>query len=72
MSVEEILTIIWCCSFIVGLIFFIVFSTIYSVQRDFMRKQYLDTLDEHEKSVILTYTHIKPSFDDFKKNGKNK
>ena len=70
MSIEEIYTIVWSCLLIFGFVVFIIFMSTYNLKQEEMRKQYLDTLDEHDKSVILTYTHIKPSADDFKKKGK--
>lgn len=62
---------IWCicvyCSAFIGL----VFGIIYAFKVNKKEKNYLDSLDSYELSIVLKYkTNTKLTFDDFKRKKK--
>ena len=46
-------------SLVIGVIVFYVIYIIYSFKLGNLRKEYINSLDEHDKSVILTYQALK-------------
>lgn len=69
MEISEILAVIYLVAIMILFLSACVFGAFYSHKIDKLRESYVNKLDEHEKSIILTYKHMRPRVQDvFKKD----